>query len=184
LNPTATFKTVDEHHFDSLLELLTEDGLLAAGNAHGSLFDDGQLRELSLTWHYLDPWTDTPAGIRLFNEKFTTSTLSNGNLALMKDLVKFADMDFKHIMAADMFQAYKPNPKVYLGGAERLGLRPEECCMVAAHLDDLKHAKSNGLRTLFVDRAQEPIPESGVDYVDFWVSKEEDGFIAAASKLT
>jgi 2-haloacid dehalogenase len=95
-------------------------------------------------------------------------------------------MDFTHIFSAEMFQSYKPSPKVYLGAVQKLGLRPEECCMAAAHLDDLKHAKSNGLQTLYVERKQEErFPELRAEgFVDYWVSEDDDGFIAAANKLS
>jgi 2-haloacid dehalogenase len=184
-NPSGAYKTVDDHHFDSLIELLTEKGLQLPGDARSSLYGDEQLRSLSMVWHCLDPWPDTTAGLGLLNKQFITCTLSNGNISLLNDMVKHANMDFTHIFSAEMFQSYKPSPKVYLGAVQKLGLRPEECCMVAAHLDDLKHAKSNGLRTLYVERkAEERFPDLRDEgFVDYWVSEDEDGFGAAAHKL-
>lgn len=178
------YKTVDQHHHDALRELLADRGLLLAGSGE-SLFDDKEISTLALIWHYLDPWPDTSEGIRLLNSKFTTCTLSNGNVALLTDMVKHADMAFTHVFSAEMFKSYKPSPKVYLGAAEKLGLRPEECCMVAAHLDDLKYAKSNGLRTLYIERPQEErYPElKDEGFVDIWVGADENGFVTAAEKL-
>lgn len=190
------YKTVDQHHLDSLREILTEREIIFPRQGDvppelchdGSLFDEQQLVKLSLMWHYLDPWADTVQGIRDLNKKFNTCTLSNGNLDLLNDMVKHAQMDFTHVYSAEMFQSYKPSPKVYLGAAEKMGLQPAECMMVAAHLDDLKHAKSNGFRTLYVERTQEErypemVEEARNGFVDVWVTVDEAGFIAAARKL-
>lgn len=184
-DPTIPYKTVDQHHLDALREILANHGLLLSGRSEGSLWDDEQILKLSLVWHYLDPWPDTSEGIRLLNKKFITCTLSNGNIALLTDMVKHADMPFTHVFSAEMFKSYKPSPKVYLGAAEKLGLKPEECMMVAAHLDDLKHAKACGLRTCYVEREQEErYPElAGQGIEDVRVGIGENGFVKAAEKL-
>jgi FMN phosphatase YigB (HAD superfamily) len=59
------------------------------------------------------------------------------------------------IFAGDTFDAYKPSPKMYLGASRLLGLEPEEVCMVAAHIEDLRCAKQHGLRTVYVRRETE-----------------------------
>ncbi|KAI6800625.1 haloacid dehalogenase [Hortaea werneckii] len=187
------WKTVDEHHLESLREILTNRGLLFPRDddtpvnlVHdGSLWDEQQIRDISIVWHRLDPWPDTVRGIQELNRLFWTCTLSNGNLALLKDMVEHAGMEFSHVFSAEMFKSYKPNPAVYLGAAEKMGLRSDECCMVAAHLDDLKAAKANGFRTIYVERAmEERHPELKEErFVDIWVGINEEGFVAAAEKL-
>ena len=57
--------------------------------------------------------------------------------------------------SAEEFGAYKPHPSVYLGACRKLGFEPEDCCLVAAHLGDLKAAMEFGLRTIYVERAGE-----------------------------
>ena len=111
--------------------------------------------------------------------------MSNGNLSLLEDMAAHAKMEFTHLFSAEMFKSYKPSPKVYLGAAEKMGLKPAECCMVAAHLGDLKAAKSNGFRTVYVERPQEERdPELGdEDFVDVWVKEGEEGFLTAAERL-
>ncbi|KAF2213500.1 hypothetical protein CERZMDRAFT_66976 [Cercospora zeae-maydis SCOH1-5] len=192
-DPTIPYKTVDQHHLDSLRDILVghelifqRDGDVPAELVHdGSLFDEQDLINLSLIWHRLAPWPDTVQGLHDLNKKFSTITLSNGNVSLLEDMVKHGSMPFTHIYSAEMFQSYKPSPKVYLGAAEKMGLQPAECMMVAAHLDDLKYAKQNGFRTLYVERSQEErhpeLLDEGIP--DVWVKLEEDGFIEAARKL-
>jgi hypothetical protein len=121
-----------------------------------------------------------------------TCTLSNGNLSLLGDLRTFSGIPFTHLLSAEMFGTYKPSPKVYLGAAEKLELHPNQCVMVAAHLNDLKAAKENGLQTVYVERPDEE--DWGADeveqarqggWVDLWISSKDGsrGFITVAEKL-
>lgn len=156
-------------------------------NEPSSLWNEAQLNDLHLIWHRLDPWPDTNQGLQDLNAlAFKTATLSNGNLSLLQDMVEHAGMPFTHIYSAEMFQSYKPSPKVYLGAAEKMGLEPAECCLVAAHLDDLKAAKSNGFSTVYIERWMEERNLEGrkeADYVDVWVKEREEGFVEAARRL-
>jgi len=147
---SKAWKTVDEHHYDSLKELLAEWQL-------GGLWTEEEVRDLSLIWHRLDGWPDSSTGIQELNKRFWTCTLSNGNLSLLNDLKVHAKMDFTHVFSAEQFGSYKPNPSVYLGAVEKLGLSPKDCAMVAAHLYDLKAARACGLQTVYVERPQEEV---------------------------
>lgn len=115
-----------------------------------------------------------------------TATLTNGNLTLIDDMANNGNMPFQHILSAEMFNSYKPNPAVYLGAAEKLGLKPEECGMVAAHLGDLEAAQKCGFCTVYVERPMEEREghlreKDGL--VDVWVGMQEDGFVEAARRL-
>jgi 2-haloacid dehalogenase len=121
-----------------------------------------------------------------------TCTLSNGNLSLLTDLRTFSKIPFTHMFSAEEFGTYKPAPEVYIGAANKLDLAPDQCVMVAAHLNDLKAAKQNGLQTIYVERrGEEDWDESEVQkakqegFVDLWVSGDDGakGFIAVAEKL-
>lgn len=190
---SIAYKTVDQHHLDSLREILTSRGLILPRDTDtpdalvhdGSLWDEAQIKDLSLIWHRLNPWKDTCKGIRDLNKFTETCTLTNGNLTLIRNMAAHAKMEFTHIFSAEMFNSYKPNPAIYLGAAEKLGLKPEECGMVAAHLDDLKAAKGCGFKTIYVERPLEErkpeLKEEG--FVDLWISGNEDGFVTAAERL-
>jgi len=193
-DPNKQFKTVDEHHLEALHDILTQRGLILPREdstpdmlVHdGSLWDEPALQELNLVWHRLEPWPDTCKGIEELNRKFYTCTLSNGNVSLLEEMVEHGKMGFTHIYSAEMFKSYKPSPKVYLGAAEKMGIKPEECCMVAAHLNDLKAAKSNGFSTVYVERPQEersPELKEEEGIVDVWVKEGEEGFVTAAERL-
>ncbi|TLD35196.1 haloacid dehalogenase [Venturia nashicola] len=176
-------KSIDQHHFDSLQELLAAWKLQHLWSAE-------ELQDISLVWHRLDPWTDSEKGIEYFNGLGWSCTLSNGNASLLRDLRSHARLDFTHLFGAEDFGTFKPNKAVYLGAVEKLGLSPSQCFMVAAHLADLKAAKGCGYRTIYVERPLEEdwdghqIEEArAAGFVDLWVTANEDGFLAAVDRL-
>ncbi|KAK4693531.1 2-haloacid dehalogenase, partial [Lecanoromycetidae sp. Uapishka_2] len=143
------FKTVDDHHHDSLRELISLSGI-------DGLWTDEEVLEISRIWHYLDGWSDSSKGLqRLKEQGLTLCTLSNGNLSLLQDMATHADLPWTHVFSAEKFGAYKPHPSVYTGACKELSLEPGECAMVAAHLGDLQAAKESGLQTIYVERLDE-----------------------------
>ncbi|KAI9493350.1 HAD-like domain-containing protein [Zychaea mexicana] len=148
------------------------DSILAEENID---LDEASRVELNLCWHRLSPWPDTNAGLEKLSSFAITSTLSNGNVRLLLDMKKYGGMPFDMIMSAELFQAYKPNPKAYLGAAEMLKLKPEQVCMVAAHPYDLQAAKKYGLKTAYVCRPSED-PKKQLDFVDI----NADSFVQLA----
>lgn len=177
------WRDIDTHHHLSLINLLKEWEL-------EDLYTEDEVETLSLIWHYLDPWTDSSAGIHKLGTKFITSTLSNGNPSLLKDLQKHGNLGFRKLQSSADFKAYKPHPSTYLGAAKAMGFEPGEVAMVAAHLGDLKAARSCGFRTIYVEREREedwsPGQEQYQDaktWVDIWVNEEEDGFLEVARRF-
>ena len=177
------WKTIDAHHRDSLVALLEAWDL-------EELFSQNEIESLSLVWHRLAPWPDAPGGLRSLGEKFTTATLSNGNISLLQDLCGFGNLSFGRLFSAETFHAYKPNPATYLGLASQLGMEPCEVAMVAAHLGDLKAASECGLRTIYVQRADEEAWgeeeerfQGAKKWVDLWVTEEQVGLVALARSM-
>lgn len=180
----SKFKTVDQHHVEAL------HGILAAQRITG-LWTDEEIEKIALIWHFLDPWPDSAAGLgKLGAAGFETSTLSNGNTALLQDLATHGHLPYKHILSGEDFGAYKPNPLVYLGAAKKLGLQPQECALIAAHLGDLKAAKECGYQTIYIERKQEEgwseqdTKKAKADgWVDMWIGLDEGGFLEVAKRF-
>lgn len=177
------WRDIDTHHHVSLIDLLKKWEL-------EGLYTEEEVEELSLIWHYLDPWTDSSAGLQKLGTKFITSTLSNGNQSLLKDLDKHGNLGFQKLQSSADFKAYKPHPSVYKGAAKAMGFAPEDVAMVAAHLSDLKAARGCGFKTIYVERKQEedwkPEQEEYNDaktWVDMWVTEEENGFLEVARRF-
>ena len=143
--------TFDRLHEVTLGELLDERGL--------ELEDEGRAG-LVRAWHQLDPWPGVPAGLETLRSRRVVAALSNGNLALLIDLVRHGDIRFDCLLSAELARVYKPETEVYLTGVRLLGLEPSEVMMVAAHPFDLGGARGAGLRTAFIDRPLEYGPGS------------------------
>jgi 2-haloacid dehalogenase len=120
-------------------------------------------RTLNRAWHRLQPWPDSVPGLTRLKKKFILAPLSNGNIALMTDLAKHSGLPWDCILGAELVRHYKPDPEVYQSTFELLDLERGEVMMVAAHLNDLKAAKAQGLRTAFVARPQEHGPKGKPD---------------------
>jgi 2-haloacid dehalogenase len=88
-------------------------------------------------------------------KKYIISPLSNGNVALMTNLAKFGGLPWDVILASDLVKHYKPDREMYQSAPFYLDLKPEEVMMCAAHVGDLKAARSYGLRTGFIYRPNE-----------------------------
>lgn len=138
---------LDVLHRENLVKVLHRHGI--AGVA------DAQIDALNLAWHRLDPWPDTVEALYRLKRRFIIAPLSNGNIRLMVDIAKRADLPWDAILGAEVVRAYKPSPQVYSETAEILGLAPAELCLVAAHNGDLAAARRQGLSTAFVARTTE-----------------------------
>src|SRR4030095_1372971 len=98
-------------------------------------------------WHRLTSWPDTVAGLTRLRSRYILATLSNGNVALLTNMAKYAGLPWDCILSAELMQHYKTDPETSLGAATLLGLRPEQVMMVAAHKGDLRAAQAVGLQT-------------------------------------
>lgn len=118
---------------------------------------------LNHVWHRLDPWPDSVAGLNRLKSKFTICSLSNGNLGLLTNMAKRANLPWDCVLSAEVFRAYKPDPATYLGVANIFDLQPHEVMLCAAHHDDLEAARSCGLRTAYIERLYEFGPSQPKD---------------------
>ena len=135
---------------------------IVAGFGLGGL-SEGERDSLNRAWHRLQPWPDAVPGLTRLKRKFIIAPLSNGNISLMTDMAKHAGLPWDCILGAELVRHYKPDPEVYRSAAEFLDVTPAEVMMVAAHLRDLRAAKTEGLRTAFVVRHDEFGPNGHPD---------------------
>jgi len=147
-------------NIDALHRMILEE-LLVDFNI-GDLSDD-EKDHLNRVWHRLDPWPDARAGLERLRQRFIVATLSNGNLSLLTNMAKHANLRWDCILSAELVGQYKPDREVYLSAARLLGLEPGQVMMVAAHNGDLLAAQEIGFRTAFVGRMQEYGPNQTTD---------------------
>jgi 2-haloacid dehalogenase len=149
------FTILDVLHRESLDKLITRYRIKGLAEA--------EIEHMNRAWHRLDPWPDAVEGLKKLKAKFIIAPCSNGNIALMVDLAKRAGLPWDCILGAETARAYKPMPDAYLRSCAQLGLLPSSVMMVAAHNNDLKAAKAQGMKTAFVARPTEHGPRQGTD---------------------
>ncbi|KAH9885614.1 haloacid dehalogenase [Cubamyces lactineus] len=134
------------------------------------LWDNSKREEIVLFWHKLHGWPDSSRGLHRIKEKAVIGTLSNGNVRLLVDMAKFADLPWDVVFSGELLGSYKPNPQVYLKAIQHLSVSPERCALVAAHMYDLRAAGSHGMKTVYVRR-----PTEDLEVRDGIRCKEEGG---------
>jgi 2-haloacid dehalogenase len=146
---------LDDLHRESLDRLLGEFKI-------GGL-EETEIDHLNRAWHRLDAWPDAVEGLTRLRSRFILATLSNGNVALIVNMARRAGLPWDAVLGAEVARHYKPQPEAYLTTAAMLGLRPEQCMMVAAHGNDLLSASRCGFRTAYVPRPAEHGPGGKTD---------------------
>ncbi|WP_174279211.1 haloacid dehalogenase type II [Sphingomonas bacterium] len=138
----APFATV----LDAALELvLAEQGLTASTHERRAVVK--QLDALDAREHAREAMALlAEAGIALV-------ALSNGAKSSTSKLLKRAALGnlVAEIVSVDDVKLAKPRAEVYRHAAERLGVRPEEMALVAAHPWDINGAAAAGLATAYLD---------------------------------
>jgi 2-haloacid dehalogenase len=141
---------LDALHRRALDELLARFGV--------TTLTEEEKQRLNRIWHRLRPWPDAVAGLSRLHAKYILTTLSNGNVALLVNMARHAGLPWDFVFSAELIQAYKPDPRMYQMTYRLLDLRPEEVMLVAAHPDDLRAARAQGLRACFTPRPLEAGP--------------------------
>lgn len=146
---------LDALHRMSLEQVLKDFGITGLTEAEKD--------HVNRMWHRLDPWPDSVPGLTRLHRKYPLATLSNGNVALMMNMARRAGLPWDAILGAEVTRHYKPQAECYRMTAELLGLKPEQCMLVAAHNGDLVAASKVGYRTAFIARPTEYGPQQGKD---------------------
>lgn len=137
---------------DDLHRIILDGILPQFGLEH---LEEAARAHLNRVWHRLDPWPDSVEGLQRLKRRYLITSLSNGNIGLLTRMAKRAGLPWDCVLSAEVFRAYKPDPKTYLGVAKVFDLEPSRVMLVAAHHDDLAGARACGLRTAYVERPLE-----------------------------
>ena len=170
------FEILDILHRENLDHVLASFGLEEVSEADRAA--------LNLCWHRLQGWPDSAEGLKALKRRFILATHSNGNIALIVNMAKTADLSWDVVLGAEVTGYYKPRPEAYDKACAALGLPNEACMMVAAHNDDLAAARQQGMRTAFVCRPTEHGPNQTKDLepAEDW-DYTASSFIDLASQL-
>lgn len=168
------YAIMDDLHARALNELSNEFGLQS--------LDRSDRTRLVHAWHHLPAWPDAVEGMTRLRRRYILTALSNGGMAHLIDVARFAGLPFDCILSTELIKTYKPDPRVYRMVPELLQVAPDEAMMVAAHTYDLAAAAQNGLRTAFVKRPNE-WGTGKAEAADVQVDVTAEDFNDLASKL-
>ncbi|KAG6825570.1 hypothetical protein H0H92_003231 [Tricholoma furcatifolium] len=128
------------------------DNMLDAPNSRWKFLADvlgeKEREQLNNVWHRLE-------GLHALKKHVICGGLSNGNIRLLVDMAKHASLPWDVIFSTELFDTFKPNPNAYISALHHLSIEPSRCAMVAAHMWDLRGARSVGMRTIYVPRLGE-----------------------------
>ena len=138
---------------------VTQDGLDWALEASG--LDDPELRERLLGLYFeLSAYPEVPKALAdLRKAGFATAILSNGEpemLAGAAESAGIADL-LDAVLSVEDVGVFKPHRKVYELVGQRFGTNPDEVLFVSSNGWDAAHAAGFGFRSVWVNRAGEPM---------------------------
>lgn len=144
------YVALDDLHLENLGRVAEKYGVMAPDS-------------LNAAWERLDPWPDVVPGLIALKENVIIAPCSNGSIALMTRLARYARLPWDAILGAELARDYKPKAEVYRASCQALRLPPGEVMMVAAHNSDLFAARDAGLQTAFIPRPTEHGPHQDRD---------------------
>jgi 2-haloacid dehalogenase len=121
----------------------------------GRMIDDERMRRILRGFASLPAHGDVPGGLqRLRAAGFRLAVLTNSGEELAEAQLQHARIRdyFATVLTVDAVRRFKPAPEVYLMASERLGVRPHELLLVAAHDWDCAGAMHAGMNAAFVNR--------------------------------
>ena len=151
------WKTIDQIHRERLDVILDEYGFSTID------MDEEEKVKFNKAWHRLDGWPDSTDGLLRLKSKYIIASLSNGNIALLTNMAKYANLPWDMVLSAELVRKYKPDPETYLSASRLLDIPMNQVMMVAAHKKDLFNAKSLGMKTAYVPRPLENGPDTQID---------------------
>ncbi len=111
-----------------------------------------KLMELYLT---PAPFPEVPSVLaQLRQAGFKTAILSNGSEKMLASAVEAGGLSklFDIVLSVDAVKVFKPHPRVYAYGLEKLGLRAEEVCFQSSNAWDAYGASHFGLHVAWCNR--------------------------------
>jgi 2-haloacid dehalogenase len=89
---------------------------------------------------------------------FRTAVLSNGSVTMLDSAVRAAGLFdlFDAVLSADAVKVFKPHPRVYAYGLEKLGLRADQVSFQSSNAWDAYGASHFGLRVVWCNRYGQP----------------------------
>jgi 2-haloacid dehalogenase len=156
-------RSIAGHHADFFA--VTGDALDYTAAAMGLELDGADRTQLLNVYLSLSPWPDARSALeRLTSAGVRIITISNFSPLMLRANAERAGISqrFTELLSTAVNGTYKPDPKAYALGMQRLGLAKEEIVFAAFGGWDAYGAKSFGYPTYWVNRFGLPAERLGI----------------------
>ena len=117
--------------------------------------DSSMRDELLNLYKILSPFKEVPETLKILKKKkFKLAILSNGNSALLNELVRSNNLDnlFDDLFSVESVGIYKPNSKVYDMPIKKYGIKKNEITFLSANTWDVSGGGNYGYNSIWVNR--------------------------------
>lgn len=132
---------------------ITGEALDYATARHGLKLDDATRETILDAYHRLDAYPDVRPALERLRDR-PLAILSNGSPDMLERALTHAGIrdSFQWVISVDEVRVYKPSPRVYVLGPERIGVNAEELLFVSANPFDVIGAKAFGYQVAWINR--------------------------------
>ena len=142
---------------------VTESALRHAIRRLNLTASEPQIRRLMDAYLSLACFPEVPAALARLQGR-PRAVLSNGAPKMLEAAVASSGLarHLEHIISVDAVQTYKPSPRVYALGPERIGVPAAELLFVSSNGWDVAGAKAFGYQVAWCNRTSAPEEELGL----------------------
>lgn len=133
---------------------VTGEALVYAARRHGIELDEAARQEILEAYYRLDPYPEVRDALERLGDR-PLAVLSNGSPEMLEQALTHAGLRhyFRWVISADEVRVYKPSPRVYVLGPERIGANAEELLFVSSNPFDVIGSKVFGYQVAWCNRA-------------------------------
>ena len=157
-------RSITDRHADFFK--VTEDALVYTAEAMKLPLPAEARQRLLGAYLSLQPWPDSVAALRKLKAAgvriITIANFSDRMLRENAERAGIVDV-FEELLSTEVNGTYKPDPRAYALGMQRLGLKKEEVAFAAFGGWDAYGAKSFGYPTYWVNRFNLPTEKLGIE---------------------
>lgn len=146
---------------------VTRESLQFACQALALTYSDTVLAELNQAYRTLALFDDTFPTLQQLRRQHPAvklAILSNGAAEMLNAVVAYNKLDdmLDAVLSVDEVGIFKPDPRVYQLGCDRLGVDRDQIGFVSSNGWDAAGAKSFGFKTFWINRTTAPVDALGV----------------------
>ena len=144
---------------------VTRDALVYAAHASNVAMTADDEQRLLNAYLHLELWPDAADAMRQLHESgIRIITIADFSPAMLRSNAEHAGLTrlFDALVSTDANHTYKPDPRAYRLGMDRLHLEKHDIVFAAFGGWDAAGAKSFGYPTVWVNRFNQPVEELGI----------------------